>query len=58
VRLVGGHHKDPLSRACGADRGRSGQGGFPYPAFANEKTDPGRDGCPEFSGLTQPRLVS
>ena len=56
--LIGGDHKHPLPGACRTDGGGASQGGFPYPAFADEKADPGRGGRSEFSGLTQPRLVS
>ncbi len=58
VRLVGGHDQNPPTRARVADRGGGGQGGLSYPALPDEKTDPGRGGCPEVTGLTQPRLVS
>ena len=55
VRLVGGHHEHPKTRACVADRGGRGQCRLAYPAFTDKETDAQRGGGRE---LTQPRLVS
>ena len=54
VGLVGGHHQHPTSRTGITDGGGGRQGGFSYPAFADEKTDTGRGGRHEVTGFTQP----
>ena len=54
VGLVGGHHQHPMALARITDGGRGRQGGFSYPAFADEKTDSGRGGRRDVTGFTQP----